>query len=129
MPPSPPPVPSFPDSRPKPQTRCLCPSCLAQGVVRLLAASASNHQGVDRAGHPRCGAWSREDGRFHRGNGSCSPIYSYGLPNGTEIVDNLASRNASCHELPENVDMLRHKTGVSRKTKLPPTDSFNEPDK
>src|ERR1039458_8523394 len=84
-PPPPPPVPSFPDSRPKTQMCCFCPSCLAQGAVRLLAASASNHQGVDRAGHPCCGAWSREDGRLHRGNGSCSPIYSYGLPNGTEI--------------------------------------------
>src|ERR1039458_3391492 len=114
-PPPPPPVPSFPDSRPKTQMCCFCPSCLAQGAVRLLAASASNHQGVDRAGHPCCGAWSREDGRLHRGNGSCSPLYSYGLPNGTEIVDNLALRNASDHELPENDDMLRQIGSASYK--------------
>jgi hypothetical protein len=57
------------------------------------------------------------------------PIYSYGLPNGTEIVDNRTLRNANCAEMPENADTLRYKITVSYKTKLPHTDSFSEPHK
>jgi len=57
----------------------------------------------------------------------CSPIYSYGLPNGAEIVHNLVLRNANRDEMLENADPLRHKISLSRKTKLPHSDSFSEP--
>ncbi len=47
-------------------TRSLCPSRLAPGLVRLLAASASKHQGVGPAGHPCSGYRSQGDGRSSR---------------------------------------------------------------
>ena len=48
-------------------TRCgLCPSWLAPGLVRLLAASANKRQGVDCAGHPCSGDCSQGDGRLSR---------------------------------------------------------------
>jgi hypothetical protein len=44
----------------------LCPSRLASGLVRLLAASASKRQGVGGAGHPHSGCCSQGDGRLSR---------------------------------------------------------------
>ena len=44
----------------------LCPSRLAPGSARLLAASASKRQGVDCAGHPCSGDCSQGDGRLSR---------------------------------------------------------------
>ena len=43
-----------------------CPSRLAPGLARLLAASASKRQGVDCAGHPCSGDCSQGDGRLSR---------------------------------------------------------------
>jgi len=47
-------------------TRSLCPSRLASGLARLLAASANQRQGVACAGHPRSGGCSQGDGRLSR---------------------------------------------------------------
>ena len=47
-------------------THCLCPSQLAPGSARLLAASATKRQGLDYAGHPQSGGCSQGDGRLSR---------------------------------------------------------------
>ena len=44
----------------------MCPSRLASGSARLLAASASTRQGVGCAGHPCSGNCSQGDGRLSR---------------------------------------------------------------
>jgi len=43
-----------------------CPSRLAPGLARRLAASANKRQGVDCAGHPHSGCCSQGDGRLSR---------------------------------------------------------------
>src|SRR5258707_10158230 len=47
-----------------------CPSRLAPGLARLLAASATSRQGVGYAGHPPSGSCSQGDGRLSRVPGS-----------------------------------------------------------
>ena len=78
----------------------LCPSRLASGLARMLAASANMRQGVDCAGHPPSGDWSQGDGRLSRVPGL--PICSHAPlsdPGGVPPARLGAARTAAFHAL------------------------------
>ena len=78
-----------------------CPSWLAPGLARLLAASASKRQGVGCAGHPCSGCCSQGDGRLSRVPGlPICPHAPLSDPGGVPPTRLVAGRTAAFRSLP-----------------------------